>query len=520
MDLKKLSVGFEFGSTRIKAVVIDPNHQVIASSEYGWENRFDNGVWTYSLEMIETGMRTTFANLLKDFEQKHGQKLETAGAMGISGMMHGYLVLDKDGNILAPFRTWRNTMTEQAAKKLTELFGFSIPQRWSIAHIYQSILDKCPEVGSIDYATTLSGFIHYRLTGERVIGVGEGSGIFPVDSKTNLWDEHMLDQFDELVQGEVPWKVRDILPHCQLAGTFAGKLTEEGARYLDPSGTFHAGVPFVPPEGDMGTGMVATNSVRNNTGNASMGTSSNVTIVTGKPLPPNPCIDIIAGPSGNVAALIHVNNGTTEINKWVGLMREAVELTGKHVSTGELFEKLFRLALEADVDCGGLLHYNTASGEPILGVNEGRPMLLQTPDCKMSLPNMMRSIIYSAFGAIRMGLDILEEQGVRVDQITGHGGFFKTKEVGARLLSSAIRAPVVNLYSSSEGGPYGMALLTSYYLEKKEGEPLEDYLDQIFAASRSEKYQASDEDIESFKKYYEKYVAALPTLSKAIETYK
>ncbi len=520
MDLKKCSIGFEFGSTRIKAVVIDPAHEVIASSEYTWENQFVNGVWTYSMDKVEEGMHTCFAGLLKDFETKHHQKLTTCGAFGVSGMMHGYLVLDKDDHVLAPFRTWRNTMTEEAAKELAALFGFSIPQRWSIAHVYQSLLNGAPEVKDIAYSTTLAGYVHYMLTGRRMVGVGEGSGMFPIDPRTNSWDEGMLEKFDRLVEGKVPWKVKDILPEVLPAGKEAGVLTEEGARFLDPSGTFLPGVSLVPPEGDMGTGMVATNSVRLHTGNASIGTSSNLTIVTGKVLPPDPRIDIIAGPSGTTAALIHVNNGTTDINAWVNLVAESIELGGGHISKGELYEKLFNLALGSDPLCGGLLQYNTASGEPILGINEGRPMLLRSPDAKLTLANLTRANIYAVFGAIRCGLDILEAQGVSVDKVTGHGGFFKTRGVGSKLLSAAIKAPVVNLYSSSEGGPYGMALLASYYLEAKEGEDLADYLDAVFASSKQEEWMASETEIADFAAYQSRYVGSLPALKEAIEDFK
>lgn len=519
MDLKKLSIGFEFGSTRIKAVVINPDHEIIASSAYDWENRFIDGVWTYSMDEVIVGMQACFSGLLEDFKCKFNTELTTAGSMGISGMMHGYLVLDKDDRLLAPFRTWRNTMTEKAAAELTALFGFSIPQRWSVAHIYQSILNGSPEVNSISYATTLAGYTHYLLTGNKVVGVGEASGIFPVDPETLDYDRTMLDKFDRLVSGKVSWKLENIIPKCLVAGENAGSLTEKGAKLLDPSGTFKPGVTLVPPEGDMGTGMVATNSVRNNTGNASIGTSNNITIITGKKLPPDPRIDIICGPSGNVGALIHVNNGTSDINKWVDLITEAMALGNAEMSKGKLFETLFNLALEADDDCGGLLNYNTAAGETILGINEGRLVQLRTPGANMNLANLMRSNINSIFCAIKMGLNIVKEQGVEINKITGHGGFFKTKRVGAVLLSAAIGAPVVNLSSSSEGGPYGMALLASYAIEKKEKETLEDYLDRAFKDIKGEEYMAGEKEIKAFDRYYEKYVENLPSLKEIIKTY-
>ena len=520
MDLKTISIGLEFGSTRIKAVAIDGSHKVIAYGEHDWENRFENGVWTYSMEMVENGLHDAFSGLQRDFLNKHGIPLSTCGALGISGMMHGYLVLDRYGNVLAPFRTWRNTMTGEAAAKLSALFGFSIPQRWSIAHIYQSILNGDKEVGDIDMATTLSGYIHYRLTGQHVLGIGEASGMFPIDPITNDYYDGMLAEFDNLVDGSLSKPIRQILPEVALAGVAAGILTEEGARFLDPTGVFQPGVPLVPPEGDMGTGMVATNSVALHTGNASIGTSSNVTIVTGKALPPDPRVDIIAGPSGNVAALIHVNNGTSDINKWVNLLHEAIVLGGGDISKKDLFERLFNLALETNPGTGGLLQYNTASGEPMLGINEGRPMLLRSPDSQMGVGTIMKSSIYSLLCPIRIGLDILKAQGVTVDVVTGHGGFFKTKAVGALFLSAAIGSRVSNLYSSSEGGPYGMALLASYYLEKKEGETLEDYLAKVFGEQGKEEFEATPGQVEDFRLYYEDYLSSIPALKEAINTFK
>lgn len=520
IDLNTLSLGFEFGSTRIKAVVINAAHEVIASSEYGWENQFVNGVWTYSMNLVEEGMRTAFAGLLEDFYSRHGERLTTVGSMGVSGMMHGYLVLDQNNNVLAPFRTWRNTMTGEEAKELTDLFGFNIPQRWSIAHIYHSLRKGDPEVPHISYATTLAGYIHYRLCGKRVIGVGEASGMFPIDPSTNRFNKKMAAQFDTLVSGKVPWKILDILPEPLLAGEDAGTLTEEGALFLDPTGTFRPGVRLVPPEGDMGTGMVATHSVAVHTGNASIGTSSNLTVVTDEPIAPDPRIDIISGPSGNIAALIHVNNGTSEINQWVKLIAESSALGGKEVSKGELYERLFRLALDGDPLAGGLLLYNTASGEPMLGINEGRPTLVRMPDSLMSLANIMKANIYSLLCPLRIGLDLLRDQGVHIDRIIGHGGFFKTRLVGATMLSASTGVPVRNLYSSAEGGPYGMAILAAYALEREKGESLEDYLDRVFASSKEEEYDSSDEQRKDFDAYYQKYKENVPSLMQIIERYR
>ncbi len=521
MDLKQLTIGLEFGSTRIKAVVIDKDHRIICQSEYVWENQYLNGVWTYGMDKIVEGMQSTFKDLLKNFETEFGQKLTTVGAMGISGMMHGYLVFDKEGNLLAPFRTWRNTMTEKASDILSDELGFAMPQRWSCSHIYQSVIDNLPEIGKIDFATTLAGYIHYRLTGRKVVGIGEGSGMFPIDSSTKQFDKAMLAKYDKLLEGKVSWKLEDIFPTNLVAGENAGYLTDEGAKFLDPSGTFLPGVPLVPPEGDMGTGMVCTNSCRVGTGNASIGTSSNVTIVTGKNLPPRKTVDIIASPSGEQAALIHVNNGTSDINAWVNLFAEAIELAGGDIPKGELYVRLFNKALEGNPDCGGLLGYNTSSGEPVLGINEARPLFVRTPNSNMNLSNFMRLICCNLFAPIRKGLDVLSQDGVSVSKITGHGGYFKTPVVGARIFSSAVNAEIVTLSSAGEGGPYGMALLAAYYLHKEDNESLEDYLDdKVFKNASSSKEMASKDEIDGFNKFYSRYLASLPVEVEAINTLK
>lgn len=521
MDLKQLTIGLEFGSTRIKAVVINSQHEIICQSDYLWENQYLNGVWTYGMDKIVEGMQSTFRDLLKNFEEKFGEKLTTVGAMGISGMMHGYLVFDKEGNLLAPFRTWRNTMTEKASDILTEELGFAVPQRWSCSHVFQAVMDNLPEVTKIDFATTLAGYVHYRLTGERVVGIGEGSGMFPIDSSTMEFNKDMLAKYNKLIEGKVPWKLEEIFPRNLVAGVNAGYLTEEGAKFLDPSGTFQPGVPMVPPEGDMGTGMVCTNSCRIGTGNASIGTSSNVTIITGKNLPPRKTVDIIASPSGAQAALIHVNNGTSDINVWVNLFAEAIELGGGNVSKGELYVRLFNKALEGAPDCGGLLGYNTSSGEPVLGINEARPLFLRTPNSVMSLANFMRVVCCNIFAPIRKGLDILAQDGVRVSKITGHGGYFKTPVVGARIFSSSVNAEIVTLRSAGEGGPYGTALLAAYYLFKEENETLEDYLDnKVFKGASSSIEMASPAEIEGFEKFYSRYLASLPVEIEAINTLK
>jgi sugar (pentulose or hexulose) kinase len=520
MNLLKTTIGIEFGSTRIKGVMIDDNFQIIAQGFYDWENKLVNGIWTYDMDEIINGLQTCFKDLKSDFERKFGEPLTTTGAIGISGMMHGYLVFDKNGKQISEFRTWRNTITEQAASTLTEKFNFNIPQRWSIAHIYQAILNNEEGVNDIDFATTLAGYIHYRLTGERVIGIGEGSGIFPVDTSKVSYDENMIDIFNQLVEGKVSWKILDILPKNLLAGVNAGYLTDDGAKLLDPTGTLKPGIPLCPPEGDMGTGMTATNSVRANTGNVSIGTSSNATILTNKKIGLYRELDVIVSPSGVDAALVHVNNGTSDINAWVNLLAETLELMGHTVNKGELYTKLFTSSLEGDAD--GLMSFNYYSGEPIPKFFEGRPLLIRDPSKKMHIGDFMKMHIYSVLTTIRMGMDILvNKENVQINKVYGHGGFFKTPVVGQRMLSAALKTPVLTLSSAGEGGPYGMALLAGYYVFKEENETLEDFLDQkVFANSSSSLEKASEEEIAKFDKYYQVFLDTLTVESEAIKTLK
>lgn len=510
-EMKNCALGIELGSTRIKAVLIDENHIPIASGSHEWENRLMNGIWTYSMEDIHTGLQACYAGLVKNV----GLPLETVGAIGVSAMMHGYLPFDKDMHQLAEFRTWRNTVTGEAAEKLTELFGFNIPQRWSIAHLYQVILNGEEHVKDIAHLTTLAGYIHYKLTGLHVMGVGEASGMFPIDSATCDYDEEMVQKFTSLSGIDV----RKILPKVLIAGENAGYLTEDGAKFLDPSGNLRAGIPIAPCEGDAGTGMAATNSVRVKTGNVSAGTSDFAMIVTDKKLGVHREIDMVTTPSGAPVAMAHCNNCTSDINAWVSLFSEFAEAIGAPIDKGELFTLLFRKAIEGDPNCGGLLSYNYFSGEGVTDIDEGRPIFARTPDAKLTLPNFMRTHLLSALATLKIGLDILtKEENVPIEKLYGHGGFFKTPEVGQRMLSAAVGAPVSIMETAGEGGPYGMAILAAYMLNKSEGESLEDYLDnKVFRDTSSVTVMADKADVEGFAVFLERYKKALPIERTAVE---
>ena len=519
MDLSKATLGIELGSTRIKAVLIDENHIPAASGDYEWENQLVDGIWTYSMEAVHTGVQACYAALREDVRSKFGTELDTVGAIGVSAMMHGYLPFDKDGNQLAEFRTWRNTITGVAAEELTELFGFNIPQRWSIAHLYQAILNQESHVGDIAYLTTLAGYIHWKMTGCKVMGVGEASGMFPIDSEKLDYDETMVQQFDALLSTSgFGWKLRDILPEVLTAGENAGCLTEEGARFLDPSGTLKAGIPVCPCEGDAGTGMAATNSVRVRTGNVSAGTSDFAMIVTDKKLGVHREIDMVTTPDGSPVAMVHCNNCTSDINAWVNLLSEFAEMIGAGQNKGELFTMLFRKALEGDPDCGGLLSFNYFSGEGVTDLDAGRPLFVRVPDSNFTLANFMRTHILSALATLKIGLDILTQtEGVEVDKLYGHGGFFKTPEVGQRMLSAAVGSPVSVMETAGEGGPYGIALLAAYMLNKAEGESLPDYLDnRVFAGSSVNTVMAEESDIAGFNIFLTRYRKALPVETAAV----
>ena len=520
----KTVLGIEFGSTRIKAILIGEDHMPIASGSCDWENRYVNGIWTYSLEDIWKGLQESYRKLSEEVIQKYNTPLVTIGVIGFSAMMHGYMAFDKDEKLLVPFRTWRNTMTEGATKDLTKLFGFNIPQRWSIAHLYQAILNKEIHVKDISYLTTLAGYVHWKLTGKKVLGVGEASGMFPIDSKVNDYDTVMVKLFDELIKTKnFSWKLQDILPKVLVAGEEAGFLSEQGVRLLDPSGTLNAGIPLCPPEGDAGTGMVATNSVAERTCNVSAGTSIFAMIVLEKALSKfYPEIDMVTTPSGKPVAMVHCNTCTSDLNAWIGLFREFTNMLGVEIDQNKLFELLYQKAIEGDADCGELLAYNYFSGEPITHLEEGRPLFVRTPTSRFTLPNFMRVHLYSALGTLKIGLDILfEQEKVKIDQVLGHGGFFKTKDVGQKIMAAAINVPVSVMETAGEGGAWGIALLASFMLNKTMNEPLEDFLSKKFFAIQNCKTIAPDQkDVEGFAVFIESYKKGLIIERAAVDSLK
>ncbi len=516
----KAVLGIEFGSTRIKAVLIDDTHTPIASGDYEWENRLENGFWTYSLEDIWTGLKTSYKNMAADVKEKYGVTITKIGAIGFSAMMHGYMAFDKTGELLVPFRTWRNSTTGPAAKELTELFQYNIPERWSISHLYQAILNQEEHVKDVTFFTTLAGYIHWKLTGEKVLGVGDASGMFPIDIATKNYDEKMIGKFDELVADKnYPWKLSEILPKVLLAGESAGVLTEEGAKLLDESGNLQAGVPLCPPEGDAGTGMAATNSVAVRTGNVSAGTSVFAMIVLEKDLKKvYPEIDLVTTPDGSLVGMVHANNCTSDLNAWVNLFKEFAESFGMKVDMNELFGTLYNKAMEGDADCGGLLSYGYLSGENITGVSEGRPLFVRSPKSSFNLANFMRSHLFTSLGALKVGMDILlKEEEVAIDSILGHGGLFKTKGVGQKILAAAINAPVAVMETAGEGGPWGMALLASYMLNGN-GANLQDYLnDTVFAGSEGVTENPDSKDVAGFEQFIERYKKGIAIEQAAVE---
>jgi sugar (pentulose or hexulose) kinase len=509
----KTVLGVELGSTRIKAVLIGKDHKPIASGSHEWENQYENGIWTYSLEDVWTGLQESYRNLRSEVLEKYNAPLQTIGAIGFSAMMHGYMAFDKYGNLLVPFRTWRNTMTGQASEKLTNLFQFNIPQRWSIAHLYQAILNREPHVKDISHLTTLAGYVHRELTGQTVLGVGEASGMFPIDSKTNNYDERMIELFNERLKSEnISWKIQDILPKVLVAGDDAGVLTEDGAKRLDPTGGLLAGPKLCPPEGDAGTGMVATNSVAERTGNVSAGTSVFAMIVLEKALSKlYPEIDMVTTPTGKPVAMVHSNNCTSDLNAWVELFQEFTLTLGMEISESKLYETLYNKALTGDADSGGLLAYNYVSGEHITHLEEGRPLFVRTPESRFTLSNFMRVHLFSALGALKIGLDILfEQEQVKIDQILGHGGFFKTKEVGQRIMAAAMNVPVSVMETAGEGGAWGIALLASHMLHKSMNEPLEAYLsNEVFAEEDAMSIGPDQRDVAGFAAFMERYKKGL-----------
>ncbi len=508
--MNKTCLGIELGSTRIKAVTIDANHIPASSGDYTWKSTFENGVWTYDLAEVWKGLKTAVAGV---------ENRENIHTMGVSAMMHGYLAFDKDWNLLVPFRTWQNTMTAESARVLTELFGFNIPQRWSVAHLYQAILNQEAHVPQIAHITTLAGYVHYMLTGVNAVGVGEASGIFPIDSDTLQYDGDMLEKFDYLVSDlGLPWKhLTDILPAVLNAGENAGYLTESGAAMLD--GLLQSGIAFAPAEGDAGTGMTATNAVAKRTGNVSAGTSIFSMVVLERPLKkPYEEIDLVTTPTGKPVAMVHCNNCTNDSNAWVGVLKETAELFGASPSGGEVYTKLYQKALEGDADCGGVLVCNYMAGEGITHLDEGRPMVVRRPDSHFTLANFFRATLYSTMSTLKLGMDILAKEEVAIDSLTGHGGLFKTPVVGQKFLAAACNAPVTCMETAGEGGPYGMALLAAYAANKEAGETLEDYLsNKVFAGAKGSTLQPDQADVDGFNAYIAQYKALLNVERKAVE---
>ena len=517
----KAILGIEFGSTRIKAVLIDGENKPIAQGSHEWENQLVDGLWTYSIEAIWNGLQDCYAELRKDVKAQYDCEIESLAAIGFSAMMHGYMAFNKQQEILVPFRTWRNTNTAKAAAALSELFVYNIPLRWSISHLYQCILEDNDHVKDIDFITTLAGYIHWQLTGEKVLGVGDASGMLPIDPETRNYSQQMVEKFDALVAPKgYPWKLIDILPKVLNAGENAGVLTEEGAKKLDPSGTLKAGVPVCPPEGDAGTGMVATNAVKQRTGNVSAGTSSFSMIVLEKDLSkPYEMIDMVTTPDGSLVAMVHCNNCTSDLNAWVNLFKEYQQLLGVPVDMNEVFGKLYNNALTGDADCGGLIAYNYISGEPVTGLAEGRPMFVRSANDKFNLANFMRANLYASVGVLKIGNDILfNEEHIKVDRITGHGGLFKTKGVGQRVLAAAINSPISVMETAGEGGAWGIALLASYLVNNTKGSTLADWLESnVFAGNTGVEIAPTAEDVAGFNKWIENYKRGLAIEQAAVD---
>ena len=503
-------LGIELGSTRIKAVAIDADHIPVSAGDYTWKSTYENGIWTYDLAEVWSGLKAAVAGL---------QNREAIAAMGISGMMHGYLAFDKDWNLLTPFRTWQNTITGQAAAELTQLLGFNIPQRWSIAHLYQAILNGETHISRIAHITTLAGYVHYKLTGVNAIGIGEASGMFPIDSETNGYDAGMLAKFDALVASRnLPWqKLTDILPDVLLAGEEAGCLSESGAALLDH--LLAPGIPLAPAEGDAGTGMTATNAVAPKTGNVSAGTSIFSMVVLERPLQKvYEEIDLVTTPTGKPVAMVHCNNCTNDSNAWVSVLKETANLFGAEPTNGEIYTKLYEKALEGDADCGGVLVCNYMAGEGVTHLDEGRPMVLRRPDSKFTLANFFRASLYATMATLKLGMDILAEEKVAIDSLTGHGGLFKTPVVGQKFMAAACNAPVTCMETAGEGGPYGMALLAAYKARKAAGESLEEYLNTyVFADAKGTTLAPEQADVDGFNAYIAQYKKLLAVERAAVK---
>lgn len=517
----KAVLGIEFGSTRIKAVLIGPDHTPIASGAHDWENRLDNGVWTYTLDDIWGGLQDCYKKMTEDVDKQYGIPVTKLAAIGFSAMMHGYMAFNEKDELLVPFRTWRNTITGEAAAELTKVFNFNIPQRWSIAHLYQAILNDEEHVKDITFFTTLAGYIHWQLSGEKVLGIGDASGMFPIDSRTRDYNEKMLEQFSALDKvKKYSWNIKDILPKALLAGEHAGSLTAEGAKKLDVTGNLQPGCPMAPPEGDAGTGMAATNSVAVRTGNVSAGTSVFAMVVLEEELKAvHEELDLVTTPVGDAVAMVHCNNCTSDLNAWIGLFKEFSEMFDMKIDINDIYGKLYTNAMTGAKDCGGIVAFNTFSGEPVIGTNEGRPMVVRKPDAKMNLANFMRTHLYASLSTLKIGCDILfKEEKVKVDTLYGHGGLFKTKGVGQNILAAAMNAPVALMTTAGEGGPWGMAVLAAYMVNKADGEELETYLlDKVFAGQESSVVDPDPEDVKGFDAYIESYKAAIQAQQVAVD---
>lgn len=516
----KTSLGIEFGSTRIKAVLIDDAYRTIASGDYGWASHLEHGLWSYTVEEIWKGLQTAYAEMAGDVEAAYGEKLTHIGHIGFSAMMHGYLAFDEAGELLVPFRTWQNTNTHEAHEKLSELFQYNIPERWSIAHLYQCVLDNEEHVSKVAFFTTLAGYVHWKLTGRKVLGVGDASGMFPIDPTTRTWEAEFIRQFNELPEvAAQPWKLEDLLPEPLVAGTPAGELTEEGAKLLDPTGTLQPGITLAPPEGDAGTGMMATNSVRKRTGNVSAGTSIFATVVLeGKLKALHPEVDLVTTPAGDLAGMSHANNFTSDLNAWVGLFGQFAEALGHPVDAGTLYGTLFRAAIADDVDanCGGLLNYPFRSGEFLAGLPEGRPLFARKPEARMSLGNFMRAQLFGAFSPVKIGMDVMtKDEHVQVDSLVGHGGIFTTPKVAQKILAAAFDTPIKVMATAAEGGAWGMAVLGDYLWHADED--LADYLDnRVFADAESVTETPDEKDVEGFEDFFARFRAGLPIEHAAI----
>lgn len=518
----KTSLGIEFGSTRIKAVLIDDTYTTIAAGDYGWASHLEDGLWSYSQEEIWTGLQTAYAALAEDVENAYGEKLTRVGRIGFSAMMHGYLAFGKDGELLVPFRTWQNTNTSEAHEKLSELFQYNIPERWSIAHLYQAVLNDEEHIGKVDFFTTLAGYVHWKLTGKKVLGVGDASGMFPIDPTTHTYETEFIEKFNAIPEvAAQPWKLADLLPEPLVAGTPAGTLTEEGAKLLDPTGTLQPGITFAPPEGDAGTGMVATNSVRVRTGNVSAGTSIFAMVVLEHKLERlHPEVDLVTTPAGDLAGMSHANNFTSDLNAWVGLFGQFAAAIGTPVDAGTLYGTLFRAAIADDVDsnCGGLINYPFRSGEFLAGLPEGRPLFARGPEARMSLGNFMRAQLFSAFSPVKIGMDVMtKDEGVAVDSLVGHGGIFTTPKVAQKILAAAFDTPIKVMSTAAEGGAWGMAVLADYLWHADQ--PLDEFLDaRVFADAASTTENPDEGDVAGFEEFFDRFRKGLSIEHVAIES--